>query len=79
MARSRLEFARGALGDCRLCAHACRVNRLAGERGFCHSGAEARVFIAQVEVSDELELIPTFGLALIAAGKNEPHPAAFEK
>jgi putative pyruvate formate lyase activating enzyme len=40
------------------------VNRLAGERGFCRAGAETRVFIAQVEVSDELELIPTFGVAL---------------
>jgi len=64
VARARLEFARGALGDCQLCAYACRVNRLAGARGFCHAGAEARMFIAQVEVSDELELIPTFGVAL---------------
>jgi putative pyruvate formate lyase activating enzyme len=40
------------------------VNRLAGEQGRCHAGAEARFFSAQVEVSDELELIPTFALAL---------------
>jgi len=51
VARSRLEAARGALGDCQLCAYGCHVNRLAGERGFCHAGAETRVFIAQVEVS----------------------------
>jgi putative pyruvate formate lyase activating enzyme len=40
------------------------VNRLAGETGLCHAGAAARVFSAQVEVSDELELIPTFAIAL---------------
>jgi putative pyruvate formate lyase activating enzyme len=57
-------MARAALADCRLCAHDCGVNRLSGERGLCHAGAEARCFTAQVEVSDELELIPTFAIAL---------------
>jgi uncharacterized Fe-S radical SAM superfamily protein PflX len=57
VARSRLELARGALAECRLCAHGCEVNRLAGERGFWQAGAEARILLAQVEVSDELELI----------------------
>ena len=52
--------ARAALADCQFCAHHCGVNRLAGETGLCHAGAEARFFSAQVEVSDELELIPTF-------------------
>jgi putative pyruvate formate lyase activating enzyme len=52
------------LADCRFCAHDCGVNRLAGERGLCHAGAETRFFSAQVEVSDELELIPTFAVAL---------------
>jgi putative pyruvate formate lyase activating enzyme len=40
------------------------VNRLAGETGPCHAGPNARFFSAQVEVSDELELIPTFAIAL---------------
>ncbi|MBE0540583.1 MAG: 4Fe-4S cluster-binding domain-containing protein [Verrucomicrobia bacterium] len=40
------------------------MNRLAGEQGLCHAGAETRFFSAQVEVSDELELIPTFAVAL---------------
>ena len=57
-------MARALLADCRLCAHQCGVNRLAGERGLCHAGPEARFFSAQVEVSDELELIPTFAVAL---------------
>src|SRR5689334_19782559 len=53
-----------ALSDCCLCAHHCRVNRLIGQLGFCHAGPQARVFSAQVEVGDELELIPTFAIAL---------------
>ena len=63
-ARERAMIARAALADCRLCAHDCGVNRLAGPAGLCHAGAEARIFSAQVEVSDELELIPTFAIAL---------------
>ena len=69
MARSafageRAATARAALANCRLCAHDCGVNRLAGEHGLCHAGATPRFFSAQVEVSDELELIPTFAIAL---------------
>ena len=63
-ARERAAAARAALADCRLCAHDCGVNRLAGATGLCHAGAEARFFSAQIEVSDELELIPTFAIAL---------------
>jgi putative pyruvate formate lyase activating enzyme len=64
IAHERGRHARALLADCRLCAHDCRVNRLAGETGRCHAGANARFFSAQVEVSDELELIPTFAVAL---------------
>jgi putative pyruvate formate lyase activating enzyme len=64
IARERAETAREALVDCHLCAHHCGVNRLAGETGICHAGSAARIFSAQVEVSDELELIPTFAIAL---------------
>ena len=52
------------LADCRLCAHDCGVNRLAGSTGLCHAGPDARFFSAQIEVSDEIELIPTFAVAL---------------
>jgi putative pyruvate formate lyase activating enzyme len=62
-AKERLPAARAALIECRLCAHACGVNRLEGATGRCHAGAVARVFSAQTEVSDELELIPTFAIA----------------
>ncbi len=64
LARERAAAARAALADCHLCEHYCGVNRLAGETGLCHAGAEARIFMAQTEVSDELELIPTFAIAL---------------
>jgi len=63
LARKRVAAARAALNDCRLCPHECGVDRLAGEQGQCHAGATARVFSAQVEVGDELELIPTFAIA----------------
>lgn len=63
-AAERLPLARAALRECRLCAHDCEVNRLTGAAGLCHAGATARLFSAQVEVSDELELIPTFAIAL---------------
>jgi putative pyruvate formate lyase activating enzyme len=51
------------LANCHFCAHHCGVNRLAGPAGLCHAGANTRFFSAQVEVSDELELIPTFAVA----------------
>jgi putative pyruvate formate lyase activating enzyme len=64
LARKRARIARAMLTNCRFCAHDCGVNRLAGPNGLCHAGADARFFSAQVEVSDELELIPTFAVAL---------------
>lgn len=64
LARERARLARAALADCQLCAHHCGVNRLAGETGLCHAGASANFFLAQPELTDELELIPTFAIAL---------------
>ena len=64
LARSRAAAARAALAECRLCAHDCGVDRLAGALGLCRAGAECKVFSAQVEAGDELELIPTFAIAL---------------
>jgi putative pyruvate formate lyase activating enzyme len=64
LARKRAATARAMLGDCHFCAHHCGVNRLAGEFGLCHAGASTRYFLAQAEVTDELELIPTFAIAL---------------
>ncbi len=66
LAHERARAARQMLANCRLCARACGVNRLRGEAGFCGAGADARCFSAQVEVGDELELNPTFAVALSA-------------
>jgi putative pyruvate formate lyase activating enzyme len=63
LARERAPIARRLLENCHLCAHHCGVNRVAGALGLCHAGAAARFFSAQIEVSDELELIPTFAVA----------------
>ena len=62
-ARSRMPAARAALRDCHLCACHCGVDRWHGGRGRCGAGAEARIFSAQVEVSDELEWIPVYAVA----------------
>jgi putative pyruvate formate lyase activating enzyme len=64
LAHKRARLAREMLADCRFCAHDCGVNRLAGELGLCRAGTAPRFFSAQTEVSDELELIPTFAIAL---------------
>ena len=64
VARGRARLARAALRHCRLCAHLCGVNRLAGERGLCRAGPEPHYFLAQTELGDELELVPAFNIAL---------------
>jgi len=64
LARERAAVAKAMLANCHFCEHHCGVNRLAAAGGLCHAGAEPRFFSAQVEVSDELELIPTFAIAL---------------
>jgi putative pyruvate formate lyase activating enzyme len=55
----RVDRARVHYRDCLLCEHRCGVDRLAGERGKCKAGAEARVFRHRVEYGEELELVPS--------------------
>jgi putative pyruvate formate lyase activating enzyme len=64
VAAERARRARAMLADCHFCAHHCGANRLAGETGPCRARAGTRCFSAQTEVSDEIELIPTFAVAL---------------
>jgi putative pyruvate formate lyase activating enzyme len=64
VARERAGVAQASLIHCELCALECGADRLGGDIGPCHAGAEARVFSAQLESGDELELIPTFAIAL---------------
>jgi putative pyruvate formate lyase activating enzyme len=63
IARKRAALARVMLENCHFCAHHCGVNRFR-EHGLCHAGSDAKFFLAQTEVTDELELIPTFAIAL---------------
>ncbi len=64
VAQERAAIAHASLAHCRLCAHDCGADRLDGEVGPCHAGPTARIFSAQIESGDELELIPTFAIAL---------------
>ncbi|MBA4149284.1 MAG: 4Fe-4S cluster-binding domain-containing protein [Verrucomicrobia bacterium] len=62
-ASERANLARKHFTKCHLCHHHCGANRSSGDRGPCRTGTDARIFSAQIEVSDELELIPTFAIA----------------
>jgi putative pyruvate formate lyase activating enzyme len=42
-----------ALTECRLCGHACGVNRLAGEKGVCGAGARAQVSAELLHFGEE--------------------------
>jgi len=64
LAHIRAREANRLLSSCELCAHHCKVNRLAGDLGKCHAGVHARCFLAQTEVNDEPELAPCFAIAL---------------
>jgi putative pyruvate formate lyase activating enzyme len=54
----KVELARRELRTCHLCGHGCGVNRLAGERGRCGLGTEARVAECFVHVGEENEISP---------------------
>jgi putative pyruvate formate lyase activating enzyme len=62
-ARANAAQARAMLSACRFCAHECGADRQTGPAGLCHAGPQARFFAAQTEVTDELELIPTYAIA----------------
>jgi len=64
LAAERLPIARSLLARCSLCFHRCATDRLSGPSGLCHAGDLARVFAAQTDVSDELELLPSFAISL---------------
>lgn len=53
--------AREALRECRLCPRECRVDRLAGETGYCGAGAEARVAAATIHHGEEPPISGTRG------------------
>ncbi|MGE3311328.1 MAG: radical SAM protein [Limisphaerales bacterium] len=64
LARERHPLALQSLAPCHLCLHRCGVDRTTGPAGRCHAGPNARCFSAQTDVSDELELLPSFAISL---------------
>jgi putative pyruvate formate lyase activating enzyme len=57
--RERLARAEGHWRACSLCEHRCAIDRVAGERGPCKAGTEARVFRHRVELGEETQLVPS--------------------
>ncbi len=63
--RRRAEQACELLGRCTLCPRRCKVNRLAGETGFCQIGAEAMVAGYEPHHGEETSLSGTAGSGTI--------------
>ncbi|MDR9501390.1 MAG: radical SAM protein [Desulfurivibrionaceae bacterium] len=63
--RRRAEQAHGLLACCMLCPRRCQVNRLAGETGFCKSGARARVASYEPHFGEEAPLSGVAGSGTI--------------
>lgn len=64
LAAGRIEGAVAALAHCEVCVQRCGVDRRHGPAGVCGAAGAPRIFSSQVEVGDELELIPVFAIAL---------------
>jgi putative pyruvate formate lyase activating enzyme len=64
VAASRIEGTGASLAHCEVCARRCGVDRRRGPAGICGAASAPRIFSAQMEVGDELELIPAFAIAL---------------
>ena len=64
LAAARLDWAQRQLAECRLCPRDCRVNRAAGETGYCGAGPDARVFTEFVHYGEEAELSPSHTIYL---------------
>jgi putative pyruvate formate lyase activating enzyme len=61
---SRIEDAERLLRSCRLCAHECRVDRLAGETGVCEVDDQLHLASAFEHYGEEPFLVPSFTLFL---------------
>ncbi len=55
----KVELARRMLESCVCCERRCRVNRAAGERGFCGVGAQSRYSSDFLHMGEEPELVPS--------------------
>jgi putative pyruvate formate lyase activating enzyme len=63
--RERVKAARERLLSCDICPRECAVNRLEGERGYCHSGAVAKVASVNAHHGEEPCLSGTRGSGTI--------------
>lgn len=61
----RAAAAHQLLASCTLCPRQCRVNRLAGERGFCRIGARARIASYGPHFGEESPLVGGYGSGTI--------------
>ena len=64
----KIELVRRNLMHCTLCAHRCRVNRLAGESGVCRLGAVANVAEHFVHIGEESMINPSLLISLAGCG-----------
>jgi len=64
----KIELAHRALRACRLCAHACGVDRTHGERGKCGLGPAASVYEAYIHIAEEPPINPAFNISLRGCG-----------
>ncbi len=60
----KVELARRALSDCRLCPNDCGADRLAGEVGACGVGAHAHVAASMVHLGEVGHLAPAWTIFL---------------
>lgn len=61
----RVAAAQQLLASCTLCPRQCRVNRLAGESGFCRAGARARIASYGPHYGEESPLVGQHGSGTI--------------
>lgn len=63
--RKRVDQAVGLLKSCTLCPRDCRVDRIAGETGFCRTGRKAIVASMHAHFGEEAPLVGTGGSGTI--------------
>jgi len=61
----RVEAAYSIFEECRLCPRECGVNRLDGEKGFCHAPLKVMVSVAQPHFGEEISLVGRKGSGTI--------------
>ena len=61
----RIEILGEILTDCCLCPRACKVNRFAGEKGYCQAGADAMISSAFPHFGEEPPLVGSHGSGTI--------------